>query len=84
MIYLRDMNSDFKTIKSGKLLDLCRLHSLSYHITEATKIKDTSRTCSDQILTNRSNFACGSNIHIPVSNNDHCTVSVKLTFRITQ
>ena len=53
-----------------------------YHITEATKITDTSRTCSDQILTNRSNFACGSNIGIPVSNNDHCTVSVKLTLEL--
>ena len=84
MIILGDMNADFRTINGGKLMDLCRLHNLSYHITEPTRITETSRTCLDQILTNCSNFVSGSYVGIPVSESDHCTVSVKLDFRISQ
>ena len=84
MIFLGDTNDDFKTINGENLLDLCSLHNLSYHIIEPTRITDTSRACSNQILTNCSKFSFDSNVGIPVSDNDHCTVSVKLNFRNTQ
>ena len=81
MMIIGDMNADFRTANGRKLADLCNLHNLMYHITEPTRITTTSRTCLDQILTNFPNFVCETNVDMPVSNNDHCTVSIKLNFK---
>ena len=82
MLILGDMNADFGTVNGEKLLDLCKHYNFNFHITEPTRITDTTRTCLDQILTNFPNFVCDSFVEPPVSTNDHSTVGIKLNFRI--
>jgi hypothetical protein len=82
MIILGDLNADFSTANGKKLLDICRIQNLRYHINEPTRITATSRTCLDQILSNIPQFVSSSCVFDPVYTNDHCTVGVDLTFKI--
>ena len=82
MLLLGDLNADFETINGRKLLDLCTQHNLHYCINEPTRITETSKSCLDQILINTPNFICESTVEPPVCNNDHCSVGIKLNFKV--
>ena len=81
MLLLGHLNADFETINGRKLLDLCTQHNL-HCINEPTRITETSKTCLDQILINTPNFICESTVEPPVCNNDHCSVGIKLNFKV--
>ena len=82
IVLLGDLNADFNTVHGRHLNDLCVNHSFTCHIQEPTRITATSKTCLDQIISNIPNLVTGCLVTPPVSNNDHCTVSIKLNMRI--
>ena len=82
LLILGDMNADFETPDGKRLHDICLHYNLTYHIKLPTRVTQTSQSCLDQIITNMPNFVIESNVHPPVSTNDHCTVSVKLRFKV--
>ena len=82
MMMIGDMNADFRTTNGRKLIDLCNIHNCHFHITEPTRITDSTRSCLDQILTNFPNYVCETHVDPPVCTNDHSTVGIKLNFRI--
>jgi hypothetical protein len=65
-----------------KVKELCVSGNLTCHINEPTRVTDLTESCLDQIITNMPNFVVDTNVFPPVSTNDHCTVSVKLRFKI--
>ena len=80
MMLIGDMNSDFSTPNGKRLLEVCSLQNLTYHITEPTRITGSSSSCLDQILTNFPNFVSSTSVDMPVSTNDHCTIGIQLKF----
>ena len=82
MVLLGDLNADFSTVNGNKLIEFCRTYNLECHISEPTRITQTSQTCLDQIISNIPNFISSVSVEHPVSTNDHCTVGVDLKFRI--
>ena len=84
MLILGDFNADFNDVNGHKLLQLCVVQNLNCHITEATRITATTKTCLDQIISNMPNFISKTTVMPPVSTNDHCTVSVNLNFKIVK
>ena len=77
---LGDLNSDFGTINGRKLSEFCSVLNLTYRVTEQTRITRTSRSYLDQNLSNFRNFLKNTEVEMPVSNNDHCTVGIRLNF----
>ena len=66
----------------SKTFGLCTQHYLHCCINEPTRITETSKSCLDQILINNPNFICESTVEPPVCNNDHCSVGIKLNFKV--
>jgi len=79
---LGDLNADLGSINGQRLKSFCAVQNLKYLIEEPTRVTATTATVLDQILTNAPNFVNSTDILAPVSTNDHCTVAVKLNFRI--
>jgi len=84
LLILGDINADPCTPDGNRLHELCVNYNLTCHIDVPTRITQTSQSCLDQIITNMPNFVRETNVHPPLSNNDHCTVSVKLSFKLTK
>ena len=79
---LGDLNADFNTVNGQRLAQLCIRQNLECLIEEPTRITPTSATILDQIITNAPNFVRNTEVSAPVSTNDHCTISVKLNFKV--
>ena len=84
MIITGDLNADPNTVSGTKLRELADINGLSILINEPTRITQSSSSILDQFLTNSPNLVKSVKIDPPLANmnNDHCTVSVCLYFRI--
>jgi len=82
MLIMGDLNADYHSPEGKKLSELCLNYNLTCHIHVPTRITQTSQSCLDQIMTNMPNFVVETNVFPPVSTNDHCTVSIKLRFKL--
>ena len=82
IIILGDLNADSNTINGRHLRDVCINHNFICHIDEPTRITPTSQTCLDQIISNIPNLVTSCSVTPPISNNDHCTVSAQINFKI--
>ena len=77
-----DLNADLGTVNGRRMSELCHLHNLQFRINAPTRITSLSRTCLDQIITNCPNFVQHTIVEPPVSINDHCTVGMKMNFKV--
>ena len=78
------MNADLSTPDGAKLKQFSCEYNFQIHISQPTRITDTSSTCLDQILSNFPNFVLFCEVLPPVSTNDHHTVGVHLRFSISR
>ena len=83
MYIIGDLNADFNSQQGNKLKQFCISNNFEYLIKEPTRITENTQTCLDQILTNAPNFVTNVAVSPPISTNDHCTISCKLNFKIT-
>ena len=83
-IIIGDLNSDPNTHTGDKLNTFASLNRLKVHINQPTRITDRSSSILDQCLSNCPLIIRTSGIIPPLANNDHCTIYVKLTFKIKQ
>jgi hypothetical protein len=79
-----DLNSDPKSVAGKHLYDFTTINGLSILVKEPTRITQSCSTILDQILTNDPSRVQALNIEPPLANNDHCTVSLKLTVKATR
>ena len=82
MFILGDLNADFGTRNGNKLIQLCNEQNFQCLVHEPTRITTHSQTVLDQVLSNAPNFISNTEVIPPVSTNDHCTVGIKIDFRI--
>ena len=78
------LNSDPNTHTGDKLNTFASLNRLKMHINQPTRITDRSSSILDQCLLNCPLIIRTSGIIPPLANNNHCTIYVKLTFKIKQ
>ena len=82
IILTGDFNADLRTCEGNKLVQFTNNNELFIHIKEPTRITEQTATILDQFLTNIPHFITDSNVHAPLSTNDHCTISIKVTFKM--
>ena len=82
IIIMGDLNADPRTPHGRRLLNFGLDNNLTIHVTEPTRITEHSSTCLDQILSNIPQFVSRVSVQSPVAQNDHCTVTASLLFRV--
>ena len=77
-----DLNADFQT-RHGKLLtEFTEANGFTIHVTEPTRITNTSSTVLDQFISNFPVFLKNVQILPPISNCDHCVITAECLFRV--
>ena len=82
-VIIGDLNSDPYTSLSHKLNTFANANNLSLHIHQPTRITSSSSSSTlDQCLSNCSVFIQNTGVLPPLANNDHCTIHLKLAFKV--
>ena len=81
-VIIGDLNSDPNTDMGCKLNTFANANSLTLHIHQPTRITSNSSTVLDQCLSNCSTFVQNIGVLPPLANNDHCTIHLKLSFKV--
>jgi hypothetical protein len=82
IVIIGDFNADPRTYFGHCLTDMSNKLGLSAMIKEPTRIRENSSSILDQILINNQSFVTNISIDAPVSTNDHCTISLSLSFKV--
>ena len=77
-----DFNSDFNTLQGQHLSDFSIVNNLSTLIFQPTRITNITSSILDQCLTNFPYYVKESGVEPPLADNDHCSIYVKLLFRV--
>ena len=75
-----DLNADYNTLNRVKLNQFMLHNHLTAHATVPKRITPTSAAILDQFLCNNPDMVKPVNVEPPVSDNDHSTVLVTITF----
>ena len=81
-IIIGDLNSDPNTNFGQKLSTFANINNLSLHINLLTRITSNSSTILDQCMSNCPMFIRGAGVLPPLANNDHCTIHLKILFKV--
>jgi hypothetical protein len=81
IMIIGDLNADPTTLEGRKLALFAESNFLTQHITEPTRITQTSKTIVDQCLSNFPHIVNNPRVQQPVSTNDHSTIGLDLLFR---
>ena len=81
IILAGDLNSDPASREGKRLERFCDTNSLTVHINVPTRITENSSTILDQFLSNIPEKVINSNVLAPLSTNDHCTITLTLSFK---
>ena len=84
IILAGDFNADPNTMMGRKLDNFCNINNFTLHINEPTRITEHSHTILDQFITNIPQFVKDSSVLAPLSTNDHCTITLTLSFKKTK
>ena len=77
ILIIGDLNADPST-RQGKLLnDFANVNFMTQHVTEPTRITETSSTILDQILSNFPSLVKQIYVEPPLASSDHCLITVK-------
>ena len=76
-----DFNADLETLEGSRLERFASANLFTLHVSQPTRITETSSSCLDQILSNIPDKISNVDISAPVSTNDHCTVTIKLRYQ---
>ncbi len=82
LLILGDLNADNNTRDGAKFKFFTDINHLTSHIDEPTRITTTTQTRLDRIISNMPHLISKSEVLEPLLYNDHCTISVSLSFRI--
>jgi hypothetical protein len=82
IILTGDLNADPNTRNGDHLQQFTQSKFLTIHITEPTRITETSATILDRFITNIPDQVSNVCIHPPLSTNDHCTISIDRSFKM--
>ena len=77
-----DFNSDPSSLQGQILNNFAIVNNLSTLIYQPTRITSTSSSILDQCLTNFPYYVKESGVDPPVADNDHCSIFVKLHFKV--
>ena len=77
-----DLNADPSTVNGTKLSQFVTSNDLTLHIQEPTRITETTSSILDQFITNIPEHVYNAKVDPPLLTNDHCTISIKLNFKI--
>jgi hypothetical protein len=82
IIFAGDLNAD-PTTRQGVYLDqFATSNLLTIHVTEPTRITETSATILDQFVSNCPNLITNTEVHPPLATNDHCTISINIRLKM--
>ena len=81
IIMTGDLNADPLTLEGRKLSRLCDANDFTLHIDQPTRITENSSTILDQFISNIPQHITSSNVLAPLSTNDHCTITMSLSFK---
>ena len=79
-----DFNADPSTPKGIKLLSFVNVNAFSLHINEPTRITETTSSILDQFMSNIPKYVYDTGVDPPLLTNDHCTISITLSFKISR
>ena len=82
ILLIGDFNSDFNTLQGQRLSNFATVNNLSMLIYQPTRITNTTSSILDQCLTNFPNYVKESGVEPPIADNDHCSIYVKLHFKV--
>ena len=82
ILLIGDFNSDFNTLQGQHLSDFSIVNNLSTLIFQPTRITNITSSILDQCLTNFPYYVKESGVEPPLADNDHCSIYVKLLFRV--
>ena len=82
IVILGDFNADNNTRDGDKFNVFTGINHLTSLLDEPTRITAISQTRLDRILTNIPHLVSKSEVLAPLLQNDHCTISVALNFRL--
>ena len=77
-----DLNAHPDTNEGQNLKTFAYKNNLTIHVDQPTRITDRASTILDQFITNIPDFVTSISVSPPVSSNDHCTIEMKLLFRV--
>ena len=81
LYFCGDFNADLETLEGSKLERFASANLFTLHVSQPTRITETSSSCLHQILSNIPDKISNVDISAPVSTNDHCTVTIKLRYQ---
>ena len=79
-----DFNADPSTPNGIKLLSFVNINAFSFHINEPTRITETTSSILDQFVSNIPEYVYDNGVDPPLLTNDHCTISITLSFKISK
>ena len=79
-----DLNADPSSTNGPHLSRFADNNHLDILVHEPTRITETSSTILDQFLSNMSQCISDVTVHAPLSTNDHCTISLCVSFKVTR
>ena len=82
IIITGDFNADPATPAGRLLQDFVEVNHLRLHITEPTRYGNNSNSILDQFISNIPDYIRRVDVLPPLANSDHCTISVKLKFKL--
>jgi len=83
-VILGDFNADDNMPHGNHLSNFIAANNLVSHVNEPTRITSNTQTCLDRIITNIPHYVYDTEVIAPLLSNDHCTVCITLTFRISK
>ena len=84
IILTGDFNADPSTLNGIKLLSFVNINAFSLHINEPARITETTSSILDQFVSNIPEYVNDSGVDPPLLTNDHCTISITLSFKISK
>ena len=84
IILTGDFNADPSAPNGIKLLSFVNINAFSLHINEPTRITETTSSILDQFVSNIPEYVNDSGVDPPLLTNDHCTISITLSFKISK
>ena len=81
IILTGDLNADLPSREGKRLKTFCETNNLTIHINSPTRITEISSTILDQFLSNIPEKVINSSVLAPLSTNDHCTITLTLSFK---
>jgi len=82
IIFAGDLNADPNTRQGLFLNHFAASNLLTIHISEPTRITETTATILDQFLSNCPDLITNAQVHPPLATNDHCTIEINIRFKM--